>query len=59
MSKNIIILGAGISGLACGWRLSQQGIRVNILESENAVGGLAGTMRENGYALDIGEFSVE
>ncbi len=57
MSKNIIILGAGISGLACGWRLSQQGIRVNILESENAVGGLAGTMRENGYALDIGPHS--
>jgi protoporphyrinogen oxidase len=57
MPKQIIILGAGISGLASAWRLSEQGFKVDVFESSSSVGGLAGTMRQNGYCLDTGPHS--
>lgn len=57
MPKQVIILGAGISGLASAWRLSDRGIKVDVFESGSSVGGLAGTMRQNGYCLDVGPHS--
>ena len=55
--KNVIILGGGISGLSLAWKLGNQGIKSCILESGHTVGGLAGTLRENGYCMDIGPHS--
>lgn len=57
MAKHVIILGAGISGLSAAWRLSDNGVKVDILESELFVGGLAGTIREGRYSLDFGPHS--
>src|SRR3989338_1013162 len=57
MNERIIILGAGISGLSAGWRLACKGIKVDILETSERVGGLAGTVREDGYCLDFGPHS--
>jgi protoporphyrinogen oxidase len=57
MNKQVIILGAGVSGLSLAWRLSKQGVDVHLLESERIVGGLAGTLREDGYCMDIGPHS--
>jgi protoporphyrinogen oxidase len=57
MDKDIIILGAGISGLSLAWKLGIQGIQVDVLESNSFVGGLAGTVREDGYCLDFGPHS--
>jgi len=57
MQKHVIILGAGISGLSGAWRLSDKGIKVDVFESSLFVGGLAGTMREGQYCLDIGPHS--
>lgn len=37
--KKIIIIGAGISGLTCAWRLAQKGINSIILEKDWRVGG--------------------
>lgn len=57
MAGHVIILGAGISGLSGAWRLSDSGIKVDVFESSLSVGGLAGTMREDNYCLDIGPHS--
>ena len=42
MSKNIIIVGAGMTGLVAGYRLSQKGYKVTIYEKSNDIGGLMG-----------------
>ena len=57
MAKHVIILGAGISGLSAAWRLGDNGIKVDLFESNLSVGGLAGTLRENNRCLDIGPHS--
>ncbi|MBC8433733.1 MAG: FAD-dependent oxidoreductase [Desulfobacterales bacterium] len=57
MEHKIIILGGGISGLSLAWRLSSKGLKVHVLESESEVGGLAGTLRKDGYCMDIGPHS--
>jgi protoporphyrinogen oxidase len=41
----VIILGAGLSGLAAGYFLSKNGIEVLILEKENFLGGLASSFK--------------
>ena len=53
-NARVVILGAGISGLGLGWRLAARGLSVDILESRGVVGGLAGTVRDDGCALDFG-----
>ena len=58
MIENMAILGGGISGLALGWKLSQNGVPIDIFESHSSIGGLAGTYRENGYNLDYGPHSL-
>ena len=56
-TPHIIILGAGASGLNLAWRLAENGVSTQVLEAEPIVGGLAGTVREDGYALDFGPHS--
>lgn len=57
MDRHCIILGGGISGLGAGWRLAEKSVRVTVIESLPHIGGLAGTVREGGYALDYGPHS--
>ena len=56
-NQHVIILGAGASGLSLAWRLASNHVKVDILESGDIVGGLAGTIREDGYCLDFGPHS--
>ncbi|REJ66793.1 MAG: hypothetical protein DWQ31_13330 [Planctomycetota bacterium] len=56
-APHVIILGAGASGLSLAWRLATNGVRVDVLESTEIVGGLAGTVRKDGYSLDFGPHS--
>ncbi len=56
-SLPVVILGAGLSGLSCALRLAQNRIPVIVLEKNDYVGGLAGTIRQNGYSLDFGPHS--
>jgi len=37
----VYVLGAGLAGLSCGWRLASAGAKVIVLEKENVVGGCA------------------
>jgi len=57
MAKRVIILGGGVSGLSAGWRLSENGVGVDILEKSSSVGGLAASLREDNYCMDIGPHS--
>ena len=42
---DVVIVGAGFTGLAAAYELSKQGKRVRVVESEESPGGLAGTFR--------------
>ena len=39
--KKIVIIGGGISGLSTAWKLSEKGYKVEIIESNKFIGGLA------------------
>src|SRR5215470_14123315 len=49
---HVVIIGAGFSGLAAGFELSQRGVRVTILEQDAEIGGLAGSFRVKNERLE-------
>jgi protoporphyrinogen oxidase len=51
---NVVILGAGLSGLSCAYELAKAGHKVTILEREPWVGGMASSHEVEGYWLDHG-----
>lgn len=51
---NIIIIGAGIAGLAAANQLQANGHKVKILEARNRLGGRIWTNREMGIPVDMG-----
>ena len=53
-SSKVIIIGAGISGLAAAEKLTSEGIEVLILEAQERVGGRLRTDRSLGFAFDEG-----
>lgn len=53
-NKTVIIVGAGISGLAAAKKLNEKGFRVIVLESQDKVGGRLKTNRSLGIAFDEG-----
>ena len=50
----VIIIGAGLSGLACALELIQNGVHVQLLEQEDAPGGRVRTDVVEGFLLDRG-----
>jgi phytoene dehydrogenase-like protein len=54
MGKEIVIIGAGLSGLTAAIHLHRQGHQVQILEASDAVGGRVRTDIHNGFRLDRG-----
>jgi hypothetical protein len=50
----VIIVGAGVAGLACAVSLVEKGIPVTVLEASDAVGGRVRTDKVDGYLLDRG-----
>jgi len=50
----VAVVGAGISGLTCAFRLQQQGHTVKVSESEPQVGGRMGTTIVEGFPVDTG-----
>jgi monoamine oxidase len=53
-NKSIIVIGAGISGLAAAKKLKEEDFNVTILESQDRVGGRIRTNRSLGVAFDEG-----
>jgi len=54
MSKKILILGAGISGLAAAYWLNKDGLDIIVLEQNSEPGGAMISRRENSYLVDYG-----
>ena len=51
---DVLIVGAGIAGLAAALRLADRGLRPLVLEESPRVGGRMTTDRVNGFAIDTG-----
>src|SRR5262245_7051059 len=59
MSKpSVVVIGAGISGLATAWWLHKASIDVTVLGSEDSVGGTIGTSFQDGWLVERGPDSV-
>ncbi|XP_017012459.2 possible lysine-specific histone demethylase 1 [Drosophila takahashii] len=54
----VIVIGAGISGLAVAHQLQQFGMDVIVLEARDRVGGRIATFRKNSYIADLGAMVV-
>ncbi|MDA0814507.1 MAG: NAD(P)/FAD-dependent oxidoreductase, partial [Verrucomicrobia bacterium] len=52
--RNVIIVGAGLAGLACANRLVQAGLQPSIIEATDSVGGRVSTDNVDGFLLDRG-----
>ena len=53
-APKILIIGGGISGLACAWRLRQLGLPVLLLERGSRFGGVIETVEQDGFRFDVG-----
>lgn len=54
ISASVIVIGGGISGLACATRLKQRGIPVLLLEKSSRFGGVVQSIPENGFLFERG-----
>jgi len=54
MAKKVVILGAGISGLATAFWLNKENIDVTLIEKNSEAGGAMISRKENGYLIDYG-----
>ncbi|WP_373482162.1 phytoene desaturase family protein [Acetobacterium sp.] len=52
--KKMIVIGAGVSGLASAVRLLSEGFEVDLYEKNNQVGGRMGVISGNGFTFDLG-----
>jgi len=59
MSAQVAVIGGGISGLSCAYKLFQMGISVSLLEVQAQPGGLIGTVEQDGFRFDTGPQSFQ
>ncbi|HET6929563.1 MAG TPA: protoporphyrinogen oxidase [Candidatus Acidoferrum sp.] len=53
-TEKVAVVGAGISGLACAYRLKQLGVPCLVLEARERAGGLIASIRRNGLLFETG-----
>jgi monoamine oxidase len=56
-SDDVVIVGAGIAGLTCAWRLRQAGVRVRLYEAQERIGGRMFSLRDHfadGQVCELG-----
>ena len=53
-TPHVLIIGAGLAGLACARRLTQSGLTYTVLEASDGIGGRTRTDRVEGFQLDRG-----
>ncbi|MCB9728606.1 MAG: protoporphyrinogen oxidase [Deltaproteobacteria bacterium] len=54
----VVVIGAGVSGLAAAWRLHRAGIPVTVLERRRRVGGVMNTVDVGGHVFERGPNTV-
>lgn len=52
--EHVIVIGAGLGGLECGYILAKNGMKVTVLEHEGQVGGCLQTFRRGAALFDTG-----
>ena len=52
--KKVIVIGAGLGGLATALRLAHRGYQVEILEKDSQPGGRLNVLRQDGFTFDVG-----
>src|SRR5262245_31959757 len=57
--SDVIIIGAGISGLSCAWTLKKLGIEAQVVEATSRPGGVIRSERLNGYLIESGPNSFQ
>jgi len=55
---DVIVIGAGISGLATAWWLERHGLAVRVLEAGPRAGGTIGSTRDSGFLVEAGPNST-
>ncbi|HSP17103.1 MAG TPA: FAD-dependent oxidoreductase [Thermoanaerobaculia bacterium] len=58
MSRNVIVVGGGICGLAASIYLARNGVTVTLFERERHLGGRATTQLRNGFRFNLGPHRV-
>jgi protoporphyrinogen/coproporphyrinogen III oxidase len=58
-STQVAVIGAGISGLACAYRLQQLGVDVTVFESSDRAGGLIDSVEKEGLLFEAGPQSFQ
>ncbi|HET9900593.1 MAG TPA: FAD-dependent oxidoreductase, partial [Actinomycetes bacterium] len=53
-SFDLVVLGAGVSGLAAAWKATQRGMSVAVVERDDEVGGAAASFDIAGVRVDQG-----
>ena len=53
-NKSVIVVGAGLGGLATALRLSYQGYKVTIIEKQSTAGGRLNILEKDGFTFDVG-----
>jgi protoporphyrinogen oxidase len=51
---DLVVLGAGVSGLAAAWKAAQRGLSVTVLDRDDTVGGAAASFDVGGVTVDQG-----
>ncbi len=59
MGRRVVVVGAGLGGLATAVGLQQQDVEVVVLEARGRVGGRVRTWSENGHRADLGAERVD
>lgn len=52
--KKVIVIGAGLGGLATAIQLARKGFNVTVLEKNDQIGGRARVYKKNGFSFDMG-----
>jgi protoporphyrinogen/coproporphyrinogen III oxidase len=56
--ESIVVVGAGIAGLAAAWELQKRGVAARVLEAGRRPGGVIFTERFDGWTIDAGPDSL-
>ena len=52
--SQVAVLGGGAAGLSAAWKLAEAGVGVNLYEAAPVLGGMAASIRKDGYIWDFG-----
>lgn len=57
--RDVVVIGGGLTGLACAHRMRAGGASVTVLEAEGRGGGFVGTLEVDGFRFELGPNTVQ